>query len=220
LVFGGSTGSLIVNQQSDNTVVAGAGNDTMFGADDAAMDGSTFFIGMSATSNTTLVEGATSNTVVAGSGSANVWGGSGGTTVYAGSGMLRFLSGSGAAMVYGSDGSDVSLFGTASNNLFIVGAGSETVNAIQATGSNSFAGGSGSALLGVNPNVAQIFSFTAGQSGGSETILGFSASSEIHLIGNTIASSDVSISGTQILLSDGTKLLIANYFGSTNVTIS
>jgi hypothetical protein len=218
LTFGSPTSAVLVNQAGDNTVIAGSGSDTMFGAEVASIGGSFYFLATSASSNSVMVESVVSDTIVAGIGTAYIWGGAGSDDIYSDGGNLVFIAGSGSTSFTGASGSNIVFFGASEDNQFAAGVGNETIDAAGATGANNFLGGTGNTLFDVDPAALAAFYFVSGHDGGSDTITGLGALDTINLDGTSLQSSTVLASGTSVLLQDGTKIWLQGYSGPVNIT--
>ncbi len=101
--------------------------------------------------------------------------------------------------------------GNGGRNLFTAGSGNDTL--IAGAGTDTLAGGSGSAFM-VSGGGATTFSFTNGQSGGSDTISGFKAADSLSFAGygaNPLALGGTTGSvpgGTTYNLTDGTTITV------------
>ncbi len=121
-IVGGGSGDLLVLKGvwNDNAVVAGAGNETLTGAD-ANGYGNTFFGGTGA------------DLIVAGGGHDLVVAGSGAETINAGTGQTAIFAGTGSDLIVGGDGSDYVQVGAGSATAF-TGAGADLFAAVNGGG--------------------------------------------------------------------------------------
>ncbi len=239
-IFYGNTGtSTYINMGGNDTFVAGGGNDTVF----AAASGGLYF---GNSGPLMFVSGPnTADTVMAGSGDSTIWGAPGSDGLYfVGPGNFLMIGaaesqtvvagpGSHAAVMFGMDGDNITLFSPGDGNVMVAGPGSVTLNGAGATGNNiyfagpdagsadSIVAGSGNNTLiagpgantlvgGTGANVFEVDKTFAG--GGSETISGWNGSDSLHLNGYgaaTIAGglpAGASASGNVLTLADGTKI--------------
>ncbi len=196
LVYGNASNVFFVTDLGAATVVGGSGSDTFFGG-----------------KGTDLVYGGTggNNFLMAGTGAATLFGGGNGDQLFgsgtitqalhAGAGNETLFGGMGGDTFYGSSGS-TQIFGGFGADTFVAGTGAETITS------------------GFTSN---LFEFTNGQVGGSESIQGFvSGRDVIDLQGyrtsevtHALKSQHLTAGGDVITLSDHTTITFA---GITNLT--
>ncbi len=232
------------------TVVGAGGNDTV---DDtvSAASGSLLVFG-SASGTLTFSGGDNNATVVGGAGVLNATGGFGFDAIYGGSsGQDSLVSGTGPTTLVSGSGGTLTALGLAPNTLVAAG-GNTTLAGASATGNNTFyvsgtgttvvEAGSGTSTVVASGAVNSIFGatgtqnvflsgsgvsqldFTSGLEGGTNNVVGFSASDSIQLTGYAdgaaqaaIASETVAGGNTVLSLADNTHIVL---FGFTGVTAS
>ncbi len=185
LVYGGS-GALTLVEQAAATMVGGAGSATVFGA---AADGgvvyggagSTEFVG--AAGRASVIGGSGPLTVFAGAGGGMVAAGQGPAKIYASAGML-IEAGQGDSTITGAPGVRVSLAGDGAAEVAL-GAGSETIDASAASGSNALFAGAGADLVLAGAGHDTIFTGSGAATlvGGSHTVFDVAAAASP---GNTV----------------------------------
>ncbi len=238
----GAAGSeTIVGASGDNVV-----NDTV-----SALSGSLLVFGSSA-GTLTFTGGANDASVVGGAGVLDATGGSGPDAIYGGSsGQDVLFTGTGPTTLAGAYGGTLSAVGGAAN-LLVAAGGNTTLAGAGSTGDNLFytsgtgtsvvqagsgsstvvASGADNAIYGVTgtqdvflsgTGVTQL-DFVSGAEGGTNNILGFTASDSIDLSGYAagaaqaaLASETVGGGNTILALSDNTHIVL---FGFTGVTAS
>jgi Ca2+-binding RTX toxin-like protein len=201
------SGSDVIHTSGDDTILAGSGSETIA----ATGTGSDVIY---AGSGTLFFMASGASTVFAGSGSDTFFGGTGPDVVYGGTGGNNFLfAGTGAATLFGGgNGDQLYAAGSAAQALH-AGAGNETLFGGFASGQDTFYGGTGNvSITGGTGN--DLFVFTDGQAGGTDTIQGFvTAYDKIDLQGygnnevEKALKSQKVVGGTDtITLSDNTKI--------------
>jgi Ca2+-binding RTX toxin-like protein len=231
VVDAGNGGGFVVMDGAD-TVNAGAGPETVFGA--AASGGQ-----ITGGSGTLLYAGGTGpSTITAGSGLTIGFGSTGATTYTLGTGPAVLVGGPGAmtvnggtgqTQVFGTSGSTVTFAGPSDNNVLVAGDCNETLDGSGTTGADVFFagagndqitggsgndtlfGGTGSATL-TGGQGATIFAFVDQADGVArqDTIVDFSSADRLELIdGLTVAGQQVSSGNLVVMLSDNTQLTFA-----------
>jgi hypothetical protein len=146
-----------------------------------------------------------------------VYGGSGLLTEGMGSGNLVFVGGSGNAVLAGTYGAEtvtagagnITLNGGNAGTNFVAGLGHATVQLSPGGGAVTFGGGAAS-ITEASYGAADIYTFTAGQGGGSDTITGFRAGTDTLVFqGVSVAGSTTAGGVTSMILSDGTHLTLS-----------
>ena len=146
-----------------------------------------------------------------------VYGGAGTLTEAMGAGNLVFVGGSGNAVLTGTYGAEtvtagagnITLNGGNSGTDFVAGSGQASVQLSPGGGAVTF--GSGAAIITeASYGAADIYTFNAGQGGGSDTITGFRAGTDkLVFSGVSVTGSIVAGGVTNLTLSDGTHLTLA-----------
>ncbi len=254
-LFWANTGTnAYINLGGADTFVAGGGNDTVY----AIADGGTYFGG---SGPLTFADwpGA-SSTVFAGSGDSLIW--SGGSGLYfVGAGNFLMIGvgdsqtvvgapGAHSAVLYATDGDNMSLFGPDNGNVMVAGHGSATLNGAGATGNNLYfggvdpsgsdsivagpgnntlVGGSGSETLvgGAGADVFAIDKTYTGLGGNlNELIVGWNANDSLALVGYGAATvagglpAGAVANGNVLTLADGTKITFAGLSNLSGVHIN
>jgi Ca2+-binding RTX toxin-like protein len=239
LIFGSPNSRIsLVGGNTPSTVVGAGGQIQMEGG---AANGNVLWCGSAA--EVEYVGRGGSAVIVAGQGQTDVQGGSGPVTVFGGTGEGNFSGSAGSIFVVGDGASTVqaatgvSVYVTGNANVSVAGGAGASVyggtstgdNVFQATagnetlwgglGSDLFLAGPGSALL-VSGGGTDEFRFTAGLSGGSDTIAGFVPGQDtLQLDGYGPTPPPITYAfGDSILnLSDGTQIVV---YGVANLTAS
>jgi Ca2+-binding RTX toxin-like protein len=223
LTFMGDSGAAtVVGGAGSTNLVAGSGNAVFWGSENG---GNTMYAGTGAA---TLVGGGSGNVIHA-AGSADL-------LLVAGSGNSTLVGGSatGNNFYWGSKGDDM-ISADQGNDTIIGGPGHDTV---QAGGGNAlifggvdgttFVAGSGTANIVSGNGGANTFAFINGQAGGTEIIWGFRTGTD-HLslqgygadeLANATAGAQGYGPGTQIGLSDGTKIIFGDIASLKAVSLS
>jgi hypothetical protein len=231
LVFGGSSTLTFVGESGAATVVGGAGNTNLVAGSGNAVfwgsenGGNTMYAGTGAA---TLVGGGSGNVIHA-AGSADL-------LIVAGTGNSTLVGGSatGNNVYWGSQGDDV-ISADQGNDTIIGGSGHDTVQAgggnaliFGGVDGNTFVAGSGTANIVSGNGGANTFAFINGQGGGTEIIWGFRSGTD-HLslqgydaneLANATAGAQGYGVGTQIGLSDGTKIIFGDIASLRGTTLS
>ena len=209
LIFGGAGGLVVFGNGSANeTVVGGAGPETIFGAQSGV-----YFLG--ASPNLFIGNSFSNSTIVGTTGTDTVFGGaSSNETIFTNSELLLFASGSNdsativassgtSSTLFGSAGSSITFFATAGGAIYAAGTGNETLNAAGSssnnvmfggrdpTGSISLSGGAGNDTLigGTGSDTmaggggSNQFVFINGNAGGNDFITDFNANDLLVLSG-------------------------------------
>ncbi len=237
---GGEAGSVLVafTGGAATRYVGGAGADEII-AGSGALDvtggsaGSMMVFG--GTGSLDFTGGAESDIVVGGAGAATVHAGRGGVFAGAGGSML-FASGTGTFLAGAMDGDQMSA-SALGGDMMVAGAGNETLEGtLSATGNLMFGGtgadqvglglgadtfvggsggasvqvGSGNAQLYLGTGAAQTLSFTAGRTGGSDTVTGFRVGTDHLRLAGYADGPSVAARGsaTTIGLADGTSIVL------------
>ncbi len=208
---GASNGNLLFAGLSDAEYFGGAGSATVVG-------------GVGPDSPALLYEG--------GSGAASVFGGNGDNTIYGGTGPevmvvglgpttiqatagnVVWLMSSAPVQIYGAAGLEVFAGGSTGNDTFFTNGGSETL--FGGAGPENFYVGGGQDTLFAGSG-ADVFNFTNGSGGGSDTIFGFQPGLDgihLHGFGGAIPSLTYSHGSTLFTLSNGTSVMIYNVTAS------
>jgi hypothetical protein len=147
----------------------------------------------------------------------SVLGGSGTVTIRNGSGNLVFMGGSGSANLAGTQGMETVTAG--SGNLTLQGgsagtvftAGSGTAMVVLSPGGGSVNFGSGATTVAqASYGAADLYTFTAGQGGGTDIITGFRPGTDQLVFNGVSVTNDVAVGGsTQLTLSDGTHVTLS-----------
>src|SRR6185312_13702935 len=201
-------------QSGTSTVIAGAGNVTVFG-------------GTGAHPNQELVFGGSGAlTFVAGSGAASVIAGTGQATLFGGSGSYTYLTGgassAGALFVAGGGNETLNAAGSTADNIMFAGtAGIDSNDSlVGGSGNDTFVGGTGQTTMTGGAGTDD-FVFDKAAGGGITTINDFTNSETLGIFGYgstasaIVAASTVSAGSTTISLSDNTKITL---IGFTNLT--
>jgi Ca2+-binding RTX toxin-like protein len=239
LVFGAANSQLnFVGGNTASTVVGAGGQIQMRGG---SANGNVLWCG--GAGEVSYVGQGGSAVIVAGSGQTFVQGGAGPVTVFGGTGEGNFSGSAGSVFVVG-DGATtvqaatgVSVYVTGNANVSVAGGAGASVyggtstgdNVFQATagnetlwgglGSDLFLAGPGNALL-VSGGGTDEFRFTAGLSGGSDTIAGFVPGQdtlELDGYGPTPPPITYAFGDSILNLSDGTQIVV---YGVANLTVS
>ncbi len=234
VVLGGganSGNSFVYSEGADsivgNTVVGGqtgtGGTDTVdIGSGQTTINpgSSNFFVFGNQYNTLTLLIGTGSDTIQVGAGGGTVTGGLGGNNILIGGADTASVT-----WLYGTQHGD-QLFATGSGSVVLAaGAGNETLSGAggsplgtalgASTGNDTLIAGTGNASM-VGGAGTDIFEFTKGQAGGSDTITGFKATDTLQLNGygltaTAVLNSAVSVGGsTTLTLNDGTTVLFAD----------
>ncbi len=226
------------NTTGTGTILGGSGQATLFGGAGKYL----YFMGSETTEfaiqqgAATMVGGAGNASVWAGTGGADVFFQNGGSllydaqssqsTVVDASGGLDpmadvFFAGPGGAINvfnasnnnvfvgYGTGNTTLNGGGTAGNNIFFAGGGSTTI--FGGHGNDTFVAGTGSAVI-VPDYSLNVFEFTKGAAGGTETIWHFSAADQVDLFGygaGAIIGQTSAGGSTTVTLADNTKIIFS-----------
>lgn len=112
-------------------------------------------------------------------------------------------------------------FGTTNGDVFIAGAGNETLNAAGNTGSNSFIAGPGNTDFFSSMDT-ETFAFFNGSAVGADTVANFNANDQLNLFGYSSASTTISggaHGSTMVSLSDGTKITLTNVISTPHIKL-
>jgi Ca2+-binding RTX toxin-like protein len=241
-VFGPAEGEVVVHGDANAAVVVGGGGQILM--DGGAAPGNELWAGNSPAE---YFGGAGAGVVVGGSGYLYVQGGRGPVTVYGGTGPTiiegsagnsTYVLGEGAATVAAGAGNTVFITGSApvsvagtsgvvayagqgtGNYVFNANAGSETLWGGTAT--DQFFAGSGNANM-VSGGGVDVFNFTNGLGGGSDTIYNFVPGKDVialHGFGGALPSLSVQSGSTYFSLSDGTHVEVSNLTNLTGSSFS
>lgn len=190
LIYGNSSSLFFVTNEGSATVFGGSGSDTFFGG-----------------KGTDVVYGGTggNNFLMAGTGPATLFGGGDGDQLFGNGTTAQALhAGAGNETLFGGSGADT-FYGSAGTTQMVGGFGSDT-----------FVAGTGSATItaGLTGN---LFAFTDGQAGGTESISGFTSGRDLidlqgygkNEVTKALKSQTVTSGGDTITLSDHTTITFA-----------
>jgi Ca2+-binding RTX toxin-like protein len=227
-------GAYQVISTGSDTITAATGAATI-DASGASPGGGVLIFGNAA--NLTFVGGAGAATVFGGSGSDTITGGSGPLYARGGSaGNNVLFGGTGPATLFGGGDGDVLTAAGAMPQSLLASTGSETLTGGNATGADTFTGGSGkdqiTGGLGANTFVAgtgqetinaagssNLFQLIKGAGGGSTLVTNFTDASQVHIMlsgfapgeaSNAVATQTSTPSSVTATLSDGTSITFAN----------
>jgi hypothetical protein len=212
VTLGGAGDGVVLGQGHDSVAVAGAGAHLWAGPGSdtvtIAVGGAVLHGGAGAlTVNLNDWQDQTATTIA---------GGGGALTQAAGSGNLSFTGGRGTAYLGGTTGSEtvtagagnITLQGGNAGTVFTAGTGHDSVTLTGSGATVTFGSGT-SNIAEANWGQADIFDFTAGHGGGSDSISGFRTNTD-HLVfkGVTITANVSQGGSTQLTLSDGTHVTL------------
>ncbi len=238
IVLAGSTNRVVLGDGNDNVYSNTATNSTIEGGTGAATiwgsssGGNVDFLGAG---TSLVIEGASSDTIIAGSGNALVFGNTGNDLVFGDAGALIFVGGTGASTVvgggtgptlFGSDGSNISFYGSAAGAVYAAGSGNETLDGSASRVGGQFyaAGGADTILAGIGGDTmvagsgamyavggagSDVFGFVSGHAGGTDFIQNFAPNDKLLLVGygsGGITSSTTVGGSTVVTLSDNTTI--------------
>ncbi len=241
-VFGAAVGrTSVVTGNGASVLVAGTGEMDVHGG---AGNGSLLWC--NSASFAQFIGGAGSAEIVGGSGDLSVQGGAGALTVFGGTGSLIiqgnvgpsvFVVGEGATTVTAAAGNHVWLAGAANDSLVAVGgdivlegansagnnifqAGSGPCTIFGGHGSDTYLGGAGAAII-VTGSGNDVFSFTNGLAGGSDTVDNFNPAADRIVLNGYAGYSANLVSGSEVIsLSDGTRITLAGITSMSGVNIT
>jgi Ca2+-binding RTX toxin-like protein len=241
-IFGAQDGRVsVVTGNGPSVLIAGAGEMDVHGGPG---NGTVFWCGSTVFAQ--FIGGAGSAEIVGGSGELSVQGGAGALTVYGGTGSAIiqggagpsvFVMGDGASTVTAASGNHVWLVGAANDSL-IAGGGNIVLNGSYSAGNNIFQagsgpctiygghgndtylGGAGAAIISTGSG-RDVFSFTNGLAGGSETIDNFNIGDDRIVLNGYGGYTANLVNGSEVIsLSDGTHIQLTGIGSMSGVNIT
>jgi len=241
-IFGAQDGRVsVVTGDGPSVLIAGAGEMDVHGGPG---NGSVLWCGSTVFAQ--FVGGAGSAEIVGGSGELSVQGGAGALTVYGGTGSSIiqgaagpsvFVMGDGASTVTAASGNHVWLVGAANDSLIAAGgnvvlnggysagnnifqAGSGPCTIVGGHGNDTYLGGAGAAIISAGSG-DDVFSFTNGLAGGSDTVNNFNLGDDRIVLNGYGGYTNSLVNGSEVIsLSDGTHILLTGIASMSGVNIT